>query len=41
MTLKVRKERDLFPGAEKTGEGEFVFTSAEFLEVMDAFNKMK
>ena len=41
MTLKVKKERDLYPGAEKTGEGEFVFTSADFLEVMDAFNKMK
>jgi D-amino peptidase len=41
MTLKVKKERDLYPGTEKTGEGEFVFTSADFLEVMDAFNKMK
>jgi len=41
MTLKVKKERDLYPGAEKTGEREFVFTSADFLEVMDAFNKMK
>ena len=41
MTLKVKKERDLYPGAEKTGEGEFVFASADFLEVMDAFNKMK
>ena len=41
MTLKVKKERDLFPGAEKASEGEFVFTSADFLEVMDAFNKMK
>jgi D-amino peptidase len=41
MTLKVRKERDLYPGAEKTGEGEFVFSSDDFLEVMDAFNKMK
>ena len=41
MTLKVKKERDLYPGAEKTGEGEFVFTSDDFLEVMDAFNKMK
>ena len=41
MTLKVKKERDLYPGAEKIGEGEFVFTSTDFLEVMDAFNKMK
>jgi D-amino peptidase len=41
MTLKVKKERDLYPGAEKTGEGVFVFASAGFLEVMDAFNKMK
>jgi D-aminopeptidase len=41
MILKVKKERDLYPGAEKTGEGTFVFTSTDFLEVMDAFNKMK
>ncbi len=41
MTLKVRKERDLYPGAEKTSEGEFVFTSDDFLVVMDAFNRMK
>jgi hypothetical protein len=37
----VKKERDLYPGAEKPGEGEFVFTSPDFLKVMDAFNKMK
>ena len=41
MVLKVKKERDLYPGAEKTGEGEFTFTSSDLLEVMDAFNKMK
>jgi D-aminopeptidase len=41
MVLKVRRERDLYPGAEKTGEGEFTFTSSDLLEVMDAFNAMK
>jgi len=41
MVLKVKKERDFYPGAEKTGEREFTFTSSDFLEVMDAFNKMK
>ena len=41
MTLKVKKEKDLYPGAEKTGEGEFTFKSPDFLKVMDAFNKMK
>jgi len=41
MTLKVKKERELYSGAEKVGKGEFVFTSDDFLEVMDAFNKMK
>ena len=41
MVLKVKKERELYPGAEKTGEGEFTFTSSDLLEVMDAFNKMK
>ncbi len=41
MVLKVRRERPPYPGAEKTGEGEFFFVSTDFLEVMDAFNKMK
>ncbi len=41
MVLKVKKERELYPGAEKTGAGEFTFTSSDFLEVMDAFNRMK
>lgn len=41
MVLKVRRERALYPGAEKTGEGEFTFVSPDFLEVMDAFNRMK
>ena len=41
MVLKVKKEREPYPGAERTGEGEFTFTSPDFLEVMDAFNHMK
>lgn len=41
MVLKVKKEKDLYPGAVKTGDGEFTFTSSNLLEVMDAFNKMK
>jgi hypothetical protein len=41
MVLRVKKERDLYPGAEKTGPGEFAYTSSDFLEVMDAFNAMK
>lgn len=41
MVLKVKKERELYPGAKKTGEGEFTFSSSNFLEVMDAFNRMK
>lgn len=41
MVLKVRKERELYAGAERSGEGEFTFTSSDFLEVMDAFNQMK
>lgn len=41
MVLQVKKEREPYPGAEKTGEGEFTFTSSDFLEIMDAFNKMK
>ena len=41
MVLKVRREKEPYPGAEKTAEGEFTFTSSDFLEVMDAFNAMK
>jgi len=41
MVLKVRRERALYPGAERTADGEFTFTSSDFLEVMDAFNAMK
>lgn len=41
MVLKVKKERELYPGAEKTDEGEFTFTSSDLLEVMDAFNQLK
>ncbi len=41
MVLKVRREKAPYPGAEKTGEGEFFFISSDLLEVMDAFNAMK
>jgi len=41
MVLKVRREKPPYPGAERTGDGEFSFTSSDFLAVMDAFNKMK
>lgn len=41
MVLKVKKEKEPYPGAVKTGEGEYTFTSNDFLIVMDAFNRMK
>lgn len=41
MVLKVKNEKSAYPGAKRTGEGEFTFTSPDFLEVMDAFNQMK
>jgi D-amino peptidase len=41
MVLKVRRERELYPGAEWTATGEVTFTSDDFLKVMDAFNAMK
>lgn len=41
MVLKVKKERKPYSGAEKTGRGEFTYTSPDLLEVMDAFNAMK
>lgn len=41
MVLKVKAERPLYPGARRTGEGEFTFTSPSLLEVLNAFNAMK
>jgi D-amino peptidase len=41
MVLKVKKEKSLYPGAKKTAENEFTFTSPDLLKVLDAFNKMK
>jgi len=41
MVLKVKEERELYSGAEKTGPGEFTYTSSDLLKVMDAFNAMK
>jgi len=41
MVLKVKKEKPLYPGAEKTAENEFTFTNPDLLKVLDAFNKMK
>ncbi|MFC1726151.1 M55 family metallopeptidase [candidate division KSB1 bacterium] len=41
MVLKVRREKDLFKGAKKSGKGEFTYTGSNFLDVMDAFNAMK
>jgi D-amino peptidase len=41
MVLKVREERDLYPGARRTAPGEVTFTSESLLEVLDAFNAMK
>jgi hypothetical protein len=41
MILRVKKERDPYPGAEKRGPGEFAYSSDDFLAVMDAFNHLK
>ena len=41
MTLKVRQERPLYKGAERVGPGESRFTSANLLDVLNAFNAMK
>ena len=41
MVLKIRNEKPPYKGAEKTGPGEFKFTSPDLLEVLNAFNAMK
>lgn len=41
MVLKVRQERPLYAGAQRTGEGEFTYSSRDLLEILKAFNAMK
>lgn len=41
MVLKVKTERPLHPGAQKVRDGEFTFSSPDFLSVLAAFNAMK
>jgi D-amino peptidase len=41
MVLKVKQERPLYKGAERVGAGEFRFASADFMEILNAFNAMK
>jgi D-amino peptidase len=41
MILKVKQERPLYKGAERVREGEFRFSSPDFLEILNAFNAMK
>lgn len=41
MVLKVKAERPLYKGAERVSQGEFRFSSPDFLEILNAFNAMK
>ncbi len=41
MVLRVKEERALYPGAQKSGEKEFTFKSSDLLQVLAAFNAMK
>lgn len=41
MVLKVKQEKPLFPGAQRVRQGEFTFSSANLLDILDAFNAMK
>ena len=41
MTLKVRTDRALYPGAERPRAGEAIFRHADLLQVLNAFNAMK
>jgi D-amino peptidase len=41
MTLQVRQERPLYAGARRVRDGEFTFSSASLLEILNAFNAMK
>lgn len=41
MVLKVKQERPAYPGAQRTGQGEFTYSSPDLLEVLKAFNALK
>ncbi len=41
MVLKVKQERPLYAGAQRTGAGEFTFASPDLLAILSAFNAMK
>lgn len=41
MILKVKTERPLYPGAQRTAQGESTFRHDDLLEVLRAFNAMK
>jgi len=41
MVLKVKKDRELYPGSRRVREGETTFSSPDFLEILNAFNAMK
>ncbi len=41
MILKVKQERPTYKGAERIREGEYRFSSPDFLEILNAFNAMK
>lgn len=41
MNLKVRTDRDLYPGARRARAGEATFSSPDLLEILSAFNAMK
>jgi D-amino peptidase len=41
MSLRVRTEKPLYQGARRVSQGEFTFSHADLLEVLNAFNAMK
>lgn len=41
MVLKVKQERPLYAGAQRTSAGEFTFASPDLLAILSAFNAMK
>lgn len=41
LNLKLKEEKEIYPGAKKTGEGEFTFTSRDLMEIIKAFAAMR
>ncbi len=41
LSLKVKKEKELYKDAKRTGQGQFTYKSSDIMDVIEAFSKMR